>query len=139
MKKKTILAIAIFVMGLMITSTISITADENENFNINVKVSNLEKQTLEMQKKPVEYEKKFISKPLGNPEFAFEGFGSVTVKSPLLSFLVASFMVIKGFVKALDKKKMKIRTENTINSDATNICLFNWEISFCTSAVFLNI
>jgi hypothetical protein len=74
MKKKPILAIAIFVVGLMITSTISIPANENENFQVSVKISNLEKQTLEMTKAPVEYEKNYVSKPLGNPEFAFEGY-----------------------------------------------------------------
>jgi hypothetical protein len=74
MKKKTILVTAILVIGLMITSTIVIPANENENFKVQVKVSDLEKQTLEMKKSPVEYEKKYISKTLGDPEFAFEGY-----------------------------------------------------------------
>ena len=74
MEKKTKLTIAVFLMGLMISSTISINANENENYKINIKVSNLEKQTLQLQKSPIEYEKNYMSKPLGDPEFAFEGY-----------------------------------------------------------------
>jgi hypothetical protein len=74
MKKKTMLAIAVLVMGLMITSTLVIPAEENESFKVQIKVSDLEKQSFEMNKSPVEYEKKYISKTMGDPEFAFEGF-----------------------------------------------------------------
>ena len=80
MKRKNIgiCAVTLLIAGLMIASTIAIPASENTDGNNGIQIIKSDKvmHKLQLKESPTEISQKRIARPLGSPEFAYEGYQS---------------------------------------------------------------